>query len=78
MVITLIEALNGFLMALSDMIFQSRVHDRMIVLISNLEIFISSLTSLHSWPLMFFLVQPAVVALHQTPPLPPLLISCTA
>lgn len=36
MVITLIEARNGFLMALSDMIFQSRVHDRMIVLISNL------------------------------------------
>lgn len=54
MVITLIEALNGFLMALPDMIFQSHVHDRMIVLISNLEIFISSLTSLHSWPLMFF------------------------
>lgn len=54
MVITLIEALNGFLMALPDMIFQSRVHDRMIVLISNLEIFISSLTSLHSWPLMLF------------------------
>lgn len=50
MVITLIEARNGFLMALSDMIFQSRVHDRMIVLISNLvrkKNVISSSTSLY-------------------------------
>lgn len=38
MVITLIEALNGFLMAPSDMILPSYVHDRMIMLISNLDI----------------------------------------
>lgn len=38
MVITLIEALNGFLMAPSDMILQSYVHDQMIMLISNLDI----------------------------------------
>lgn len=69
MVITLIEVLNGFLMALPDMIFQSRVHDPMIVLISNLEIFISSLTSLLAF-LMFFWCSPVVVALHQNPPPP--------
>lgn len=70
MVITLIEALNGFLMALPDMIFQSRVHDRMIVLISNLEIpyQLLNFTSLLAFNVL--LVQPAVVVLHQTPHLP--------
>lgn len=71
MVITLIEALNGFLMALLDMIFQSRVHDRMIVLISNLENFYQLLNFTSLLAFNVLLVAPAVVVLHHPPP-PPL------
>lgn len=38
----LIEALNGFLMTLPDIIFQSRLRHGTIVQISKLEFFISS------------------------------------